>query len=743
MPTGFMVGSGEPIYKRTHFTGPIRTAAMALTQQHRQLKLMTPLGDDKLLLTGFTGQEEMSHLFRFHLDLLSEDNAIKAADIVGKNVTFSITLADGSQRFFNGFVCRFAAGDEADGRRRYRAEVVPWLWFLTQTANCRLFQNKKIPDIIQQVFSDRGFSDFELSMKLDHKKWEYCVQYRESDFNFVTRLMEQEGIFYFFKHDNGKHQLVLADHKGAYVDCVENEVDYPPTVGQKMFKDHLTGWEQQFDFCTGKWAQTDYNFETPTTSLLTKSSSVVSLPGIDGFEVFDYPGTYRQKSEGDVESKVRMEEIEVAHNIVHASSGCRSFFPGGKFKVGMHRSSSEEGKPYVITMVRHEAREPLAYETGGLADGPDYNNVLRCIPDAVVFRPSRTTTKPVVHGIQTAVVVGPPGEEIHTDKYGRVRVHFHWDREHSTEEDSSCWMRVSHAHAGSGFGAIYIPRVDEEVVVAFLEGDPDQPLIVGRVYNANKMSAFGLPDAKVICGMKSKTYKGGGYNEYVMDDSPGKELIREHGQFDKDSTIENDLREHVLNCRSRDVGVDETISIGSNRTETVGADESLTVAANRTESVGANETLSVGGSRTRNVGGSETVTVAVARTHTVGANEAITVGAAQEITVGGMQAISVGAIQEISVGALQNIDVGASQSTSVGSNRSADIGGNDTIKAGKKFVVEAGSEITLKTGGASITMKKDGTITIKGKDITLKASGKIAVKASSNVTIKGSKILEN
>ena len=227
---------------------------MTLTQQNRQIKLTTPLGDDKLLLVGFSGQEEMSRLFRFQLDLISEDNGIKAADIVGKNITFSIDLKDGSQRFFNGFVSRFAAGDEEDGRRNYRAEVVPWLWFLTQTADCRLFQNKKIPEIIEQVFSDLGFSDFELSMKLDHKKWEYCVQYRESDFNFVSRLMEQEGIFYFFKHEDGKHQLVLADHKGAYADCPEKRSRLSPIIGQRMFKDHFTSWEQQFDFCSGKWA---------------------------------------------------------------------------------------------------------------------------------------------------------------------------------------------------------------------------------------------------------------------------------------------------------------------------------------------------------------------------------------------------------------------------------------------------------------------------------------------------------
>lgn len=736
---------------------------MPLAQENRQLKLATPLGPDQLLLAGFNGTEGISQLFRFTLDLISDDNAIKAADIVGKNVTFSIELLGGSPRFFNGFVSRFSAGDESDARRAYRAEVVPWLWFLTQTTDCRLFQKKKIPDIIKQIFSDLGFTDFEMSLKLEHKEWEYCVQYRESDFNFVTRLMEQEGIFYFFEHSDGKHKLVIADHKDAYVDCVETEVDYPVTVGQHMFKDHITSWEQQFEFRPGKWAQTDYNFETPTTSLLTKSNSVVSLPNIDKFEVFDYPGEYRKKSEGELETKIRMEETEVTHNTVHGTSGCRSFISGGKFKIGTHRSPSEEGKSYVITRVSHHAREPLAYETSARQESPDYNNQFSCIPDSVVFRPARVTPKPIVHGVQTAVVVGPPGEEIHTDKYGRVRVHFHWDREHSNEEDSSCWIRVSQGHAGSGFGAIYIPRVEEEVVVAFLEGDPDQPLIVGRVYNANKMSAFGLPDSKVICGMKSKTYKGDGYNEFVMDDTPGKELIREHGQYDKDSTIEHDLREHVLNCRSRDVTVDETISIGQNRTETVGANESLTVAANKTISIGANHTETIGSSMN--------ITVGTTLTETVGINYAETVGAAMQLTVGAVMTQSIGAMYTLSVGAGMKVAVGGTMSTNVGGSRKEQVAakvtekvggnvtqqvggkhqekvaGNYSLKCGATIKLEAADKIVLKTGASSITLKSGGDITIKGTKIKIDGSAKInhtstqiTSEASAKHVIKGAMV---
>ena len=405
-----------------------------------------------------------------------------------------------------------------------------------------------------------------------------------------------------------------------------------------------------------------------------------------------------------------------------------------RFKVDQHRSASEEGKKFVVTSVRHQAAEPQAYETGQGSEF-DYSNSFTCIPDNIVFRPARTTPKPFVQGVQTAIVTGPGGEEIYVDEFGRVKVQFHWDREGNKDENTSCWMRVSQVHAGKSFGGIDIPRMGEEVIVSFLEGDPDRPIITGRVYHAENMPPFGLPDSKTISGLKSKTYKGEGYNEYVMDDTPGNELIREHGQYDKDSTIEHDLREHVLNDRSRDVTNIETITVGVDRTKTVGN----------------NETLNVGADRTRSVGANETVTVALTRTHTVGINEAITIGGAQEVTIGAVQAVTIGAGQSTNVGGSQSTSVGGSQSNtvgdslteSVGASRSASVSDNDTLDVGKELTITAGDKITIKTGKASITMKKDGTIDIDGKDITIKGSGKITGKASKDMILKGKKILQN
>lgn len=315
---------------------------MALDQKTRFLSLkIDGMSDNELLLTSFSGREELSRLFGFQLEMLSDNSGIQANQVVGKQVSFSVTLADDSYRYFHGFVSRFAAGDEDEnGRRNYTAEVVPWLWFLTQTSDCRIFQHKTVPQIVEQIFKDLGFSDFQTGeIKGPHKTWEYCVQYRETDFNFVSRLLEQEGICYFFKHEQDKHTLVLADQKNAFKDCQENEVDYPSDWGTRPIEDHITSWEHRYEFHSGKWAQTDYNFEKPSTSLMAQTNTKTNLPNIKNYEIYDYPGEYPEKKDGDDETKLRIEEEEASYDVVEGSSLCKTFTAGGKFKI---RASLQE-----------------------------------------------------------------------------------------------------------------------------------------------------------------------------------------------------------------------------------------------------------------------------------------------------------------------------------------------------------------------------------------------------------------
>ena len=326
----------------------------SITQAQRTLSLKTPLGADVLLLLGFSGTESLSRLFSYQLDLASANDAIAAKDIVGKPVTWSVSRFDQNPRYFSGIVSRFVAG--ALNRRKlrtYRAEVVPWPWLLTRTTDCRIFQNLNTPDIITKIFSDFGFSDYKLELKGSFPKREYCVQYRETAFNFISRLMEHEGIFYFFRHEDGKHTMVLANATSSYADCPESQVEYSPG---SLAPNHVQSWEHHYEFRSGKWSRTDYNFETPSTSLLTSTSTVIDLPDAPKYEIFDYPGEYFVKGDGDPVTKVRMEEEEAGYNVVNAASQCCTFTPCGKFTLKEHDVAAENGD-YMITSIRHSATE--------------------------------------------------------------------------------------------------------------------------------------------------------------------------------------------------------------------------------------------------------------------------------------------------------------------------------------------------------------------------------------------------
>ncbi len=768
---------------------------MALTQAAREISIETPLDADALLLRSFEGRENLSQLFQYELELASENDAIGYDDIVGKSVTVTITLADGTERYWSGWISRFVQMQRDSKAASYRATMVPWLWFLGQTTDCRIFQNKTIPNLLKQIFSENGYADFELRLKGDFAARDYCVQYRESDLNFVSRLMEEEGIFYFFEHAKGKHTLVLGNDVSAVkASAGQPKARYDSTGGGWSGEDVILEWVQEREVRPGVYTTTDYNFETPATSLLSTAK------GKTKWELYDYPGEFAKRGDGDRMARVRLEENQMTQLTARGRSDCRAFSVGERFTLADH-FRDDVNQDYVLTGVNHSARHEVNYSSGGDASGePVYTNAFTCVPAATPIRPARVTPVPVVRGCHTAVVVGPAGEEIFTDKYGRVKVQFHWDREGKSNESSSCWVRVSYPTAGKAWGAVQIPRIGQEVVVDFLEGDPDKPIIMGRVYNAGQMPPYELPGKGMVAGFKSSSTKGGGgYNEFIFDDTKGNELIRMHGQYDMDTVIEHDEQRLVKNDRHKKINKNETTDVGVNRTETVGSNEQITIGANRTESVVANEKISIGANRNESVGANEVITVALTRTRNVGVNEMVNVGGAQEITIGGLQALTVGgaraktigigevvnigAMQTVTIGAAQTISVGAAQTTTVAAaqtvtvgagqttsigagqtvtiasdlaetiggghaettsgDRSANITGGDSISVGKTFTLTATDEIALSTGDASILMKKDGTITISGKNITIKGSGKIIAEATSDMVLKGSKILQN
>ncbi len=579
---------------------------MPHSQEHRIIRIETPLGRDVLLLQAFSGREGISQPFHFIVQLLSENHSIAFKDIIGKQVTISIQHAGDDKRHWNGFVSRFSCVGGDNRFSYYRAEIVPWLWFLTRTADCQIFQQKTIPEIVKKVFQDHGFQDFQDRTQGSYPQREYVVQYRETAFNFVSRLMEECGIFYFFEHSGNTHKLVFADKPQTHKNCpVQHKVRFNFSPGAPLLsEDVVLGWDAGQELKPGKYALTDYNFQTPNTSLMANVQTVAEIGGNTKYEIYDYPGIHINKSEGDNLTKVRMEEEEALHHLITGSGNCRSFAPGYKFHLGEHSRRDMNGD-YLLTELTHSASVGESYSGSGGNSQETYSNHFTCIPFSVPFRPQRVTPKPVVQGLQTAVVVGPAGEEIYPDKYGRVKVQFFWDRLGKKNENSSCWVRVSQPWAGKNWGAVSIPRIGQEVIVDFLEGDPDRPIITGRLYNDDQMPTYPLPDHKTRTTFMSRSTKGGGsanYNELRFEDKKGSEQIFINAEKDMDHRVENDSREFIGNDRSLIVKHDQKekvegeqhIQIVKDRNEKVGGDASLDITGNQNDKVGQNMSLQVG-----------------------------------------------------------------------------------------------------------------------------------------------------
>jgi type VI secretion system secreted protein VgrG len=669
----------------------------AFTQENRPIRISTVLGTDVLLLQGFSGQEGVSTPYSYTLDLWSEDASIDPTQLL--NTAACITLqVPGGERPIHGRINRFTQLERQGELVGYRAELVPWFWFLSLSSDCKIFQNLSVLEIVEQVFQAQGFSDFDIQCRRSYPTREYCVQYRETHLNFVSRLLEEEGIFYFFKHEDDKHTLMLVDDSTPVDPCPAQSVArMNPKPGAFQEEDVVNNLQLEHGVHIGKVTLRDYSYADPSLQLET----TVSGNGIG--EVYDYPGSYTDTAgDGNAPQQLEryarllLEEREAWHHLARGSGSCRAFQSGYSFDLEEHYRSSAN-QSYRLLYVQHTARTQ-DYQSAEGSGSFDYQNSFVAIARSVPFRPPRTAPKPVVQGSQTAVVVGKSGEEIWVDNLGRVKIQFYWDRDGQHDENSSCAVRFSTSWAGKTWGMIQIPRIGQEVIVDFLEGDPDKPIITGRVYNADQTPPYALPDNQTQSGVKSRSSKNGtgdNFNELRFEDLKGSEQIFIHAEKDMVVEVEND--------RTKSVDHNESVTIGNDRTESVANNESITIEKNRTESVGADESVSVDGNRSLTVAKDETIDITGKRTDSVGKAEDVTVG----------------------------------------DNRTHNVGKDDKLDVGKNFALTAGDSITLKTGDASIAMKKNGDITIKGNNIKIEASGKITIKASQDVNIKGSKVTNN
>jgi type VI secretion system secreted protein VgrG len=656
------------------------------SQDHRLIAVDTPLGKDVLLLQELTGIEAISSLFSYELNLLAyENDSIVFKDIVGQKVTITLNLPDGTPRYINGYVSRFTQGG-TDARlfTHYHAQVVPWLWFLTRQADCRIFQNLAVPDIISQVFNLFDFKDFRLSLKGSYPQLEYCVQYRETSFNFVSRLMEEFGIFYYFDHSTeGKHTMVLADQSSTLPACPSSPVSYDTQVGGLEDPEVISNWHVGQEVRTGKYTVTDYNFITPSTSLLANDPTVVDLSASHPLELFDYPGLHTNKDQGDTVAKVRMQEEEAGYMVVSGEGNCRGLMSGYSFELKNHYRG-DQNTNYVVTEVRHFASAGQSYTTAGTLGAETYSNHLTCIPASVTFRPPRITPKPFVQGPQPALVVGKAGEEIWVDKYGRVIVQFYWDRLGQKNENSSCWIRTSQPWAGGNWGAMWIPRIGQEVLVSFLEGDPDRPVITGRVYNANQMPPYTLPDYQTRSTFMSRSSKGGGssnYNEFRFEDLKGQEQIFMNAEMDMDLRVEKDSREFI--------GANRHLIVTTNQVEQIQTDKHLHVKGNHFEAIDGNMSLNVTGNQMESVTGNKSLAVT---------------GNQSESVTGNLSLAVTGQQQDTSASYAMKTD------TTI------------HLNAGMSAVIEAGVDLTLKVGSNFIDINPAGVF-ITGTMVFINSGG--------------------
>ncbi len=783
-------------------------------QTDRPLILTTPLGADKLLAIGLHARESISELFQFDMECKAESGtAVDFGKLLGQKVSMKLEVPPQKERFFSGICSRVTQGESDQDFDYYRLEVVPQFWLLTKRAQSRIFQHVNVPDILKKVLTGL---DVVLQIQGTFEPRDYCVQYRETDFDFASRLMEEEGIYYFFKHTASGSQMVVANTPQSHTDLQPTSALQFKALSQGAAVDNQAIYllSKSQEVTSGKFTLWDHNFQLPHKHLeadkpitdsvqVGRAAHTLKVANNSTLEVYDWPGEYAERfdgvnrSGGDQPAELqkiftdnkrtvglRMEAAATTAVVLRGASNLRHLAPGFKVTITTINDTSKPLQvdgPFVLTSVKHTALMGANFRSGG-GQGFTYNNSFTLMPAAVPFRPERTTYKPFVGGPQTAVVVGPQGEEIFTDRHGRVKVQFHWDREGKSDADSSCWIRVTQPWAGNRWGGFFIPRIGQEVIVDFVEGDADRPIVVGCVYNPEQPHPYlgDGPDTSNmnnhkqnprVCGVKTNTTPGGGgFNEWRFDDTKGKEQVFIQAQRDHDLRINNDRREIIGHDTHLIVGGqdkhgnkcgDQTETIWQDRHQTVHRDHSEQVMGNVQYMVGHGDAASGGNvdivieknkqelieqSSHQHVMSDKFVVVDKNYHFVIGVAAATDVGADYDLTVGGEHRTTIGANHSVIVGGYQVQSVGKNASlivegkhlvkvndnmiTKVAKNQlvktglvHAQLADNFIVKGNTGVIIEAGTMLTLKCGSSFIVMTSDGIVAIAGTMVKINSGG--------------------
>lgn len=544
--------------------------------QHRRLiKLTTPLPhDQELLVDTFAGNEGLSTLFSYELSLISQDAHIELKSLIGKPALLEIELVEGGTRLIHGYINDFASSGSDGGLAYYSATLAPWLWMLSRRFDSRIFQEQTVEQVLTQVFAGYGtLPSFQFDLTRPLKTHSYITQYRESDFNFVQRLLDQEGLFYYFEHSHEQHTLVIGDNSTVLTALPEQPRIRFHSTSVTESADAITHWSGSRQLQPSRMAVQTFDYKQPHNALPVVMDSINQQGDVAPFEIFDFPGQY---THGDYDAgerlvRNRLEALEVQAKVFSGSSNCRAMRTGHTFELQHHYEhdqDSPDDRRFLLLALHHEGANN--YRSANSA-GAYYVNHFTCIRSKIPYRPQPSTERPLLHGPQTAIVVGPPGEEIFTDSLARVKLQFHWDRYGQHDDNSSCWVRVAQAWASSGFGSIQIPRVGDEVVVSFLEGNPDRPLVTGSLYNSQNMPPWSLPQNKTQSGLLTRSTKSGsGAANFIrFEDKQGAEQLLVHAERFMDTEVE-------LN-ETHSVGNNRSIAVGGSQCETVQHDAQVNI----------------------------------------------------------------------------------------------------------------------------------------------------------------------
>ncbi|WP_395706125.1 type VI secretion system Vgr family protein [Casimicrobium huifangae] len=750
----------------------------------RLVDITTPFGD-AVWFRQMTGTEALSVPFEFEVVLHSKQSGLSAKAALGKDFTLKVeTEKSGSVRYFNGICTRFGSAGREGDHLVYVARLRPWLWLASRRSDCKIFQFKKVPDIITEVLARYGYP---ITKKLTktYRQWDYCVQYQETDMNFVMRLMEHEGIYFSFEHAAGTHTLVMSDDMAAHPMLpIKPSIKYYGTDATTVAdEEHFNSWLVREEVDSGEYFADDYDFEHPKADLKTKRSGPMGHSH-DNYQHYEWPGGYVKHADGEAYAAERMDMLAAEHERTQGHTTVRTMAPGYRFNLE-RCPRKDQNREYLAVAATYFFRDNARMSSGSGEGDADWGIMVTSQPTTIPYKPQQLTPKPLTHGPQTAVVVGPKGEEIYTDKYGRVKVHFFWDRYDNKDENSSCWVRVSQPWAGDKWGFIHIPRIGQEVIVDFIGGDPDYPMITGRVYNADQMPPYGLPENKTASGIKSRSTKGGGptdFNEIRMEDLKGKEQLYVHAQRNLDTVVEADESRMVGHDRATRIGHDddrfvanddrhvikgnqsiqvegnETFNVKSNQDTTVNGNQSNMVDGDRTQNIGgdlkektggnhvetisSNHTVSVGGDESNSISGSQTNMVLGGRSTTVIGNDKTLIagtasysaarynvmGATQysetcmtrKATVMGTDTTKIVGMQTETIGGKRSAQIGGLDSTEVGGAHTLKVAGMSSTQVGGAISAQAGAAISF-TAGAAVTISAGGAVTITSASVTITA----------------------